>query len=108
MGLGEVVELVFARIDAARRDRVQQWLPEMRASAIYQGYLRAPPAAEAIAEAGDKFQPRRAAADHDNAVQLVLRSAVGRKHRHCLGGSRGAGGGTGPTMRDLGHPLHSG
>ena len=37
MRLSEVIHLILSRIDAARRDRMQQWLPQMSPSTFDQG-----------------------------------------------------------------------
>ena len=82
MRLGEVVDLVFAGVDAACRHFVQHWLPEMRPGAVHQSDARQPAPAEAFPEAGSKFEPRRAATDHDNAVQGVVSKGLVLAHHH--------------------------
>src|SRR5882724_5698254 len=62
MRLGEVVDLVFAGIDAACGHRMQERLPEMGPSTLDQGDRSPRAATKAIAEAGCKLQTRRAAA----------------------------------------------
>ena len=79
MRLGEVVQLVLAGVQAARRDFVQQRLPKMCPGTFHQGDTRPPAPAEAVAEPGDELEPRRTAADHDDLVQaLVVRRPFGR------------------------------
>src|ERR1700751_3428489 len=68
MRLGEVVPLVCARIDAARRYAVQQWLPDMGPGAFHQSDGCPPAPAKAIAEEGDQLQPSRAATHHHDPV----------------------------------------
>jgi len=72
MSLGEVVHLVLAGVHTARRHFVQQRLPKMCPGTFHQRDARPPLAAEAVTEPGDEFQPRRAAADHNNPVQVLI------------------------------------
>ena len=48
--LGEVVELVGVHVHAARRDLVQQGLPEVRARAVDERHVRPALAGEAVAD----------------------------------------------------------
>jgi hypothetical protein len=72
MRLGEVVHLVFAGVEAARRHGVQQWLPETGTGTFDQGDGSPPAPADAIAELRDELEARRAAANHHDAVQDLL------------------------------------
>src|SRR5262249_46286117 len=76
MGLGEVVHLIFAGIDAACRYRMQERLPDVGAGTIDQSDRGPPTPAEPVAEPGDKLYTRRAAADHDDAVKFTLTGRV--------------------------------
>ena len=71
MRLGEIAQLIFARVDAACRHFVQQRLPDVRPSAIDQRDVRLPTPAQTVAETSGKLQPSGAAADHDDPVQLL-------------------------------------
>jgi hypothetical protein len=85
MRLREVVHLVFAGIDAARGDRVQERLPEMGPGTFDQSDRRPLAPAEAIAELCDQFKSRGAATDHDDAVQcLPVNARVRCRHRGIL------------------------
>ncbi len=105
MRLSEVAQLAFARIDTARRHRVQAWLPQMRPRTLDQRHRRPQAPSQTIAKAGDEFQARCPAPDDDDAVQGRLASAQRRR----------LGARIGPTydliairMQYLGHWLHSG
>ena len=49
--------------------------------AFHQGDGRPPAPAQAIAEAGDEFQPSRAAAHHHDAVRRAFRRRAGSRVR---------------------------
>ena len=73
IGLGEIVELVAGHVHAAGGDFVEQRLPQMGARLLDQGDVGAAGPAERIAEARDQLEPAGAAADHDDAMQVVAR-----------------------------------
>src|ERR1700678_792325 len=79
MRLSEVAQLAFARIDTARRHRVQAWLPQMRPRTLDQRHRRPQAPSQTIAKAGDEFQARCPAPDDDDAVQGRLASAQRRR-----------------------------
>ena len=72
---------------AARCHFVQYWLPEMCSGTVHQVRPRPPAPAEPVAEPGDEFQPRRAAADdHDVMKGLACRELVGLlRHQFTFG-----------------------
>jgi hypothetical protein len=72
MRLREVVDLVFPRVEAARRHGVQQWLPKMGPGTFGQGDGRAPAPADTIAKLRDKLETRGAPTNHHDAVQVLL------------------------------------
>ena len=78
MRLREVVHLVFAWIEAARRHAVQQWFPEVGPAAFDQSDRRARAPAEAIAQAGHELQATCPTADHDDAVERRVAGGVVR------------------------------
>ena len=71
MRLRKVTHLVLAGIQAPGRDFMQQRLPQMGPGTLHQGDARTRPPAEAVAEPGDELQPRRAAAHHDDPMQIL-------------------------------------
>jgi hypothetical protein len=84
MRLGEVVHLVFARVHAARCHFVQQRFPEMRSGVLYQCDACSFAPAEAIAEPGDEFKPRRTAAYHNDLVEIVFNWPISTvRHDNC-------------------------
>ncbi|MGO8846534.1 MAG: hypothetical protein ACLQFI_14595, partial [Methylocella sp.] len=85
--LGQGVDLVLAGIYGARYHFVQYWLPEMCSGTVHQCATGPPAPAEAIAEPGHEFQPRRAAAyDHDVMKGLACRELVGLlRHQFTFG-----------------------
>ena len=70
--LGEIIELVLGRIHAARRDRVQQRLPQMRAAALDERDIGEPALAQPVAEMGDELEARGSAADDDDSVRMLV------------------------------------
>src|ERR1700751_350359 len=86
MRLGEIVHLVCARIDAARRYAVQQWLPDMGPAAFHQSDGCPPAPAKAIAEAGDQFQPPCSSPHHHDSVQRADTGAPASAVRYCRWG----------------------
>jgi hypothetical protein len=66
--LREVVELVGMDVHAARRDLVQQRLPQVRAAAVDERHVRFRPASVAIAQLRGELEAARAAAHHHDAV----------------------------------------
>ena len=85
MRLGEVVQLVLAGVHAARRRFVQQRLPQMCSGTFYQRDARSPAPAEAVAKPGDEFEPRRAAADHNDSMQAFALNRLVREGCHLIG-----------------------
>ncbi len=69
--LREVVELVHREVHAARRDLVQQRLPQVRARLVDQCNVRLRALAQRVAEPGGELEPARAAADHDDAMRTA-------------------------------------
>ena len=69
--LREVVELVLVEIHAARGDLVQQRLPQVGARAVDERHLAPAAAAERVAEPRRELQAAGAAADDDDAVELL-------------------------------------
>ena len=69
--LREIVHLVDAGIHAAGRDRVQQRLPQVHPRAFDQHHPRPGTPAEPVAEARHELETARAAADHDDPVQVL-------------------------------------
>ena len=59
-------------IHAARRDLVQQRLPQMRARLLDQRDVDLPALGELLAEPRDQLQPAGPAPHHDNVVQSPL------------------------------------
>ena len=56
----------------------------MRPDVLHQRDARPSASAEAGAEPGDEFEPRRAAADHDNLVQALCNGPIrARRSRNC-------------------------
>jgi hypothetical protein len=85
MRLGEVVQLVLARVHAAGGHLMQQRLPNMGSGALHQCNAGSPAAAETIAEPGDELDPRSTIADRDDPVQgLILNGPVCARRRHLL------------------------
>jgi len=66
--LGEIVQLVFTGIDAARHHRVQERFPVVGAGTFDQGDRRPPAPTKPITETGDQLQSCSTAADHDYAA----------------------------------------
>jgi hypothetical protein len=66
--LGEIVQLVFTGIDAARRHLAQERLPVVGAGRFDRGDRRPPAPTKSITETGDQLQSRSTAADHDYGV----------------------------------------
>ena len=85
MGLSQIVELMLARIDAARRDRVQKRLPQMRAAPFDEDDLGKPALAEPVSEPRRELEPGGSATDHHDPVRR--REA---RHASCLGRTRAA------------------
>ncbi len=67
--LREIVELVYAQVHAARRDLVQQRLPQVGAGLVDERDLSLAALAELVAEAGGEFQPACATADDDDTIR---------------------------------------
>lgn len=64
--LGDIVDVVFVRVEGAGRDLVQQWFPQMREVGVHERYLRAAASSEFVAKARGEFDPAGATADnHD-------------------------------------------
>ena len=78
--LREVADLVGAHIHAAGGDFVKFGFPDVSACAIDQRDLGPPAAAQGVAQARSEFEPARAAADDDDAVQACV-SRAGIAHR---------------------------
>src|SRR5262245_50371792 len=72
--LSQIIELVHADVHAAGRDFMQQRLPQMRALFFDQRDGGFAASAELVAEPGDKFEPARTTADHDDLVQVCARA----------------------------------
>jgi hypothetical protein len=70
MGLAQIVKFMPVPIEAAGGDRMQKGLPQMRAGAFYQRNLSGAAAGIAVAKPGHELEPRRPAADHDNAMRV--------------------------------------
>ena len=68
VGLSQIVQLVLARVHAARRDGVEKRLPQMRAAFFDEDDLGKTALAEPITEPSDELEPRGAAPDHDDAM----------------------------------------
>ncbi len=71
--LREIVEIVLVEIHAARRNFVQQRLPQMRAGAVDERHARATLAAQPVAEPRGELETAGAAADDHDAMTFRVR-----------------------------------
>ncbi len=67
--LEQIVQFVVVEVHAAGRDLVQQRLPQVRAALIDKRDQRLSVLAQRVPQPGGEFEPARAAADDDDAVQ---------------------------------------
>jgi hypothetical protein len=86
--LREVIHFVFAGIEAARRNRVQQRLPEMGTRAVDQRNRRQRATAKTIAEPGGELEGRGASTYHHDPVHCLRGREPIRPRRCCRGGDR--------------------
>ena len=78
MRLRQKIDFVHAKIHAAGRDFVQQWLPQMSTRLVDQRDIRPLPASQRIAKPRDKFQPAGTAADNNDAMEICTLA------HHCM------------------------
>lgn len=69
--LGEVVDVVFVRVEGAGRDLVQQRFPQMTEVGVHKCYLRAGAFAEFIAETRGELDPAGDTADNHDPMGIL-------------------------------------
>lgn len=72
--LREVIEIELFEPAAARGDRVQKRLPQMRGRAVYERDLCALAFPELVTESGGQLEPARTAADNDDMMYRIHRN----------------------------------
>jgi hypothetical protein len=70
--LCEVVELMHVKIDSARGQLMQVWLPEVGAPAFDERDIGTTPTTEFVAEPRDEFESAGATANNDDAGNILV------------------------------------
>ena len=70
--LREVVELMHVKIDSARGQLMQVWLPEVGAPAFDERDIGTTPTTEFVAEPRDEFESAGATANNDDAGNILV------------------------------------